>query len=113
MPGGGKEAVIVGDKVSEGDKTLVPLFTSYGREPIVSTDGKPLLVDLSTLQEVSAGRSLRLALRPLIDAFSGQNDLTNPDPAVRRGAATKMGHTADAASLPTLETALAKEKDRW
>ena len=30
-PGGGKETVIVGDKVSEGDKTLVPLFSAYGR----------------------------------------------------------------------------------
>ena len=60
-----------------------------------------------------AGRSLRLALRPLIDAFSGQNDLANPDPAVRKGAAVKMGHTADASGLPTLEAALARETDRW
>jgi urea transport system permease protein len=113
VSGGRKETVIVGDKVSEGDKTLVPLFTSYGREPIVGADGKPLLVELSTLQEVSAGRSLRLALRPLIDAFSGQNDLTNPDQATRRGAATKMGNTGDASALPVLEGALAKELDRW
>ena len=113
VSGGGKETVIVGDKVSEGDKTLVPLFTAYGREPIVGPDGKPLLIELSTLQEVSAGRSLRLALRPLIDAFSGQSDLTNPDPATRRGAATKMGNTGDASALPVLEGALAKELDRW
>ena len=63
------------------DKTLVPLFTAYGRAPITGSDGKPLLVELSTLQAVSAGRSLRLTLRPLIDAFSGQNELANPDPA--------------------------------
>ena len=43
LPGGKKETVIVGDKVSEGDKTLVPLFTAYGREPILAPDGKPLL----------------------------------------------------------------------
>jgi urea transport system permease protein len=113
VSGGRKETVIVGDKVSEGDKTLVPLFTAYSREPIVGPDGKPLLVELSTLQEVSAGRSLRLALRPLIDAFSGQSDLTNPDSATRRGAATKMGNTGDASALPVLEGALAKEPDRW
>ncbi len=113
LPGGRKETVIVGDKVSEADKTLVPLFAAYGREPLVAADGKPMLVELSTLQEVSAGRSLRLALRPLIDAFSGQNDLVDPDPATRRGAATKMGNAGAASALPVLEGALGKEQDRW
>jgi len=113
LPGGGKDTVIVGDKVSEGDKTLVPLFSAYGREPLAGADGKPLLADLSTLEEVTAGRSLRLALRPLIDAFSGQNDLAAADPAVRTGAATKMGHTGDASVLPALEAALARDPDRW
>src|SRR5262245_3952746 len=113
LPGGKKDTVIVGDKVTEGDKTLVPLFSAYGREALAGPDGKPLLVDLSTLEEVSAGRSLRLALRPLIDAFSGQSDLTSPDSAVRKGAAVKMGHTGDGSALPGLETALGKETDRW
>ncbi len=113
LPGGKKETVIVGDKVSESDKTLVPLFSAYGREPLTGADGKPLLVDLSSLQEVSAGRSLRLAIRPLIDAFSGQSDLANPDPAVRRAAATKMGFAGDPSGLPALTDALAKEQDRW
>ncbi len=113
LPGGKKETVIVGDKVSEGDKTLVPVFSAYGREPLAGPGGKPLLVELSSLQEVSAGRSLRLALRPLIDAFSGQSDLINPDPAVRRAAATKMGNAGDPNALPTLTDALAREQDRW
>ena len=113
LPGGKKETVIVGDKVSEGDKTLVPLFRAYGREPIVGPDGKPLLADLTTLEEVSTGRSLRIAIRPLIDAFSGQSDLVNPDPATRRAAATKMGYTGDAATRQVLEDALGKERDRW
>jgi urea transport system permease protein len=113
LPDGRKETVIVGDKVSEGDKTLVPLSTAYGREPLKAADGKPLLVELSTLQEVSAGRSLRLALRPLIDAFSGQSDLRDPDAAVRKGAATKMGNVGDAGAIGPLTEALAKEQDRW
>ena len=113
LPGGKKETVIVGDKVSEGDKTLVPLFTAYGREPIVGPDGKPLLAELSTLEEVSTGRRLRVAIRPLMDAFSGQSDLANPDPATRRAAATKMGYTGDGGTLSILETALSKESDRW
>jgi urea transport system permease protein len=113
LPGGKKETVIVGDKVNEGDKTLVPLFTAYGRLPIAGPDGKPLLADLAGLAEVSTGRSLRIAIRPLLDAFSGQSDLVSPDPATRRAAATKMGHTGDASALPLLEEALPKESDRW
>ena len=113
LPGGKKETVIVGDKVAEGDKTLVPLFRAYGREPIVGADGKPVLADLTTLGEVPTGRSLRIAIRPLIDAFSGQSDLVAPDPATRRAAATKMGYTGDAATRQVLEDALGKERDRW
>jgi urea transport system permease protein len=113
LPGGKKETVIVGDKVSEGDKALVPLFSAYGREPLVGPGGKPLLMDLSKLEEVSTGRSLRLVLRPLIDAFSGQTQLADPDWTVRQAAAVKMGNGGDPGSLPALTEALAKEKDRW
>ncbi len=113
LPGGKKETVIVGDKISEGDKTMVPLFTAYGREPITGADGKPTLADLAALQEISTGRSLRIAIRPLIDAFSGQSDLASPDPATRRAAATKMGYTGDASTLQLLEGARPKESDRW
>jgi len=113
LPGGKKETVIVGDKVNEGEKTLVPLFTAYGREPILGPDGKPLLVEVGKLEEVSTGRSLRIAIRPLIDAFSGQSQLTDPDWTVRQAAAVKMGNAGDAGALPALTEALAKEKDRW
>jgi urea transport system permease protein len=113
LPGGKKDTVIVGDKVTEGDKTLVPLFTAYGRDPIAGADGKPLLVDVTTLEEVSSGRSLRLAIRPLIDAFSGHAQLADPDWTVRKGAATKMGNSGDPGAIPSLTEALGKEKDRW
>ena len=113
LPGGKKETVIVGDKVSEGDTILVPIFSAYGRETIAGPAGKPLLVELSKLEEVSTGRSLRLAIRPLIDAFSGQSQLTDADWTVRRSAATKMGNAGDSGALPALTEALAKEQDRW
>jgi len=113
LPGGQRETVIVGDKVTEGDKTLVPLFSAYGRELLTGPDGKPLLVDLSTLADVPAGRSLRLALRPLIDAFSGQSQLADPDFNVRKAAAGKMGHGGDPGALPALTEALARERDPW
>jgi len=113
LPGGKRETVIVGDKVNEGEKTLVPIFTAYGREPILGPGGKPLLVETSKLEEVPTGRSLRLVLRPLIDAFSGSTQLSDPDWTVRQAAAVKMGNTGDPSALPTLTEALAKEKDRW
>ena len=87
---------------------------AYGREPIAGPDGKPLLADLTTLEEVSTGRSLRIAIRPLIDAFSGQSDLVNPDPATRRAAATKMGYTGDASTLQAARgRARRRRRDRW
>jgi len=113
LPGGRKETVIVGDKVAGGDKTLVPLFSAYAREPLTGPDGKPLLVAISALEEVSAGRSLRLALRPLIDAFSGQSQLADPDPGARRAAATKMGSAGNASAVLALGEALGRETDRW
>jgi urea transport system permease protein len=113
LPGGARETVIVGDKVTEGDRTRVPIFTAYGREPVPGPDGKPLLADLATLEEVPAGRSLRLAIRPLIDAFSGASQLADPDWTVRKAAATKMGNTGDPAALPGLTEARARESNRW
>jgi urea transport system permease protein len=113
LPGGKKETVIAGDKVTDGDKTLVPLFGAYAREPLLGPDGKPLLVEVSTLEEVATGRRLRLAVRPLIDAFSGHAQLADPDWTVRKAAATKMGNSGDPGAIPSLTEALGKEKDRW
>jgi hypothetical protein len=39
LPDGRPETVIAGDKVTEGDRTLVPLYTAYGREPIAGVSG--------------------------------------------------------------------------
>jgi urea transport system permease protein len=111
-PDGRPETVIAGDKVADGDRTLVPLFTAYGRQPIAGPDGAPLVVEPSTLAEVPASRRLRLALRPLIDAFTGQAQLADPDPAVRRAAATKMGLAGDPAAVGPLREALGREGSR-
>jgi urea transport system permease protein len=111
-PDGTRETVIAGDKVTEGDRTLVVLFRAYGREPIAAADGKPMMAELAALAEVPSTRNLRVALRPLIDGFTAHRQLSSLDPAARRGAAHKMANTGDAAALPALEAAIAREPDR-
>ncbi|MCI0546037.1 MAG: urea ABC transporter permease subunit UrtB [Candidatus Rokubacteria bacterium] len=113
LPDGRRQTLIVGDKVADGDRTMVPLHAPYGREAITGPDGTPLLVDLATLEEVPVGRSLRRVLRPLIDAFTGQSELADPDPATRIGAAIKMGQAGAASAVPALQAALGTERDRW
>jgi urea transport system permease protein len=108
---GTKQTVIAGEKVTEGERTLVPIFSAYGREPVRGTDGKPATADLASLEEAPTGRSLRVVLRPLIDAFSGQGQLADPDPNARRAAARKLGAAGDAASVGTLREALGRERD--
>ncbi len=51
------------------------------------------------------------ALRRTIEATLGGLTLLNPNPAVRLSAADSMFHRPDAASLPTLDSAIAKETD--
>jgi urea transport system permease protein len=112
LPSGGRETVIAGDKVAEGDRVLVPLYGAYGREALVGPDGGPLMADVAALTEVPASRRLRLALRPLIDALGGQAQLADPDPAVRRAAAIKMGHAGDPGAVEALRQALGGEASR-
>src|SRR4030095_3637384 len=81
--------------------------------PCAPPHDEPLRVDRAKMEELSTGRSLRLVLRPLIDAFSGQSQLTDPDWTVRQAAAVKIGNTGDHGARPALTEALAKEKDRW
>src|SRR5262249_23883299 len=89
------------------------LCSATAGAPVQGSDGKQVLADLTKLEEVSTGRSLRLVLRPLIDAFSGQTQLADPDWTVRQAAVVKMGNNGDPAALPALTESLAKEKDRW
>jgi urea transport system permease protein len=112
LPDGQRETVIAGDRVTAGDRALVPLFRAYGREPLAGVDGTPVMADVASLVEVPSTRRLRVALRPLIDAFTATGQLAAPDPAARRGAAIKMGNTGDVAAVPALEAALGREQDR-
>src|SRR5688572_27009049 len=89
-----------------GDQPIIELRSPYdgaarGRAPLAS------------LKEVAADRRLRIAIKPFLDADETRLQLADPDPAVRRGAAIKLGNQADARAASVIETALAREADGW
>jgi urea transport system permease protein len=71
-----------------------------------------LLPQLEELR-ANADRSLRMAIKPVSDAWRNRANLTSPDADTRRSAATDLGMTARPAAIPWLEAAAANESHRW
>jgi urea transport system permease protein len=103
---GAAELVIGGTKATRGDQDVIDIAGAYEQEPLGT-------VALTELKEVPADRRLRLAIKPFLDADETRAQLADSDPAVRQGAAVKLGNQADLAAVPTIEEALTKETDRW
>ena len=104
---GGKTEVFVGGaKTLQGDQEVIELKTPYEGAARGSAP-------LAALKEVAADRRLRVVIKPFLDADETKIQLADPDPAVRRGAAIKLGNQADARSAGVIEAALGKESDRW
>jgi urea transport system permease protein len=103
---GATELVVGGTKATRGDQDVIDIAGAYDQEPLGT-------VALTDLKEVPADRRLRLAIKPFLDADETKAQLADPDPAVRQGAAVKLGNQADLAAVPTIEEALTKETDRW
>ena len=103
---GATELVIGGTKATRGDQDVIDIAGAYEQEPLGT-------VALTELKEVPADRRLRLAIKPFLDADETRAQLADSDPAVRQGAAVKLGNQADLAAVPTIEVALTKETDRW
>jgi urea transport system permease protein len=103
---GATELVIGGTKATRGDQDVIDIASAYEQEPLGA-------VALTDLKEVPADRRLRLAIKPFLDADETRAQLADSDPAVRQGAAVKLGNQADLAAVPTIEEALKKETDRW
>jgi urea transport system permease protein len=103
---GATELVIGGTKATRGDQDVIDITGAYEQEPLGT-------VALTDLKEVPADRRLRLAIKPFLDPDETKAQLADPDPAVRQGAAVKLGNQADLAAVPTIEEALKKETDRW
>ena len=105
-PGGRLEIVVGGTKSTRGDQDVIEIFAAYDRTPLGT-------VPLGDLTEVAADRVLRLVIKPFLDADETRVQLRDPDPAVRQGAAVKLGNQADAVAVPVVEEALQKEPYRW
>ena len=70
---------------------------------------------LPRLEELraNADRSLRMAIKPVIDTWRNRANLVSPDADTRRTAATDLGMYGRPAAIPWLQAAAAKESHRW
>ena len=103
---GRDEIVVGGTRSSEDGRDAIEIRSAY--------EGTPLgTVALADLVEVAADRRLRLAIKPFLDAVETRRQLADPDAAVRRGAAVRLGNQPSAATASAVEAALATEADPW
>jgi urea transport system permease protein len=103
---GVSEVLVGGARATRGDHDVIELKTPYDG---AARGDAPL----NSLKEVAADRRLRVAIKPFLDADETKLQLADPDPAVRRGAAIKLGNRADPRSAGVVEAALAEEADGW
>ncbi|MGC3975517.1 MAG: urea ABC transporter permease subunit UrtB [Nitrospira sp.] len=70
---------------------------------------------LPRLEELraNADRSLRMAIKPVIDTWRNRANLSSPDADTRRTAATDLGLNGRPAAIPWLQAAAANESHRW
>ena len=109
----GSQVVIGGEILTQGETKIVPLFSAYGKQPLLDSKGQILQVPLTELKEIQANRNLRKIIKPFIDDLTNRLSLFSPDSSTRRASAIKLGQMGDPASIPLLTEALAAESDRW
>src|SRR5688500_15862905 len=70
---------------------------------------------LARLEElrVDADRSLRMAIKPVADAWRQRANLASPDADTRRSAAADLGSSGRTVAIPWLEAAAGSESHRW
>ena len=67
------------------------------------------------LEEIraNADRSIRQALKPLMDLLKNRAKLTSPSTDVRRSAAADLGLSGNSSAIPWLDAARANEPNKW
>ncbi|HKE61161.1 MAG TPA: urea ABC transporter permease subunit UrtB, partial [Nitrospira sp.] len=61
----------------------------------------------------SADRSIRQAIKPVMDLLKNRAKLESPEADVRRSAATDLGTSGKPVAIPWLDQAAAKESNKW
>ena len=61
----------------------------------------------------NANRTIRLAIKPVMDLLRNRAKLESVDPDARRSAATDLGTSGRPVAIPWLEQAAAKESHKW
>jgi urea transport system permease protein len=79
---------------------------------IIEQGDAALLPRLEELR-ANADRSLRMAIKPVADAWRHRMNLASPDADTRRSAATDLGTSGRPAAIPWLEAAAVNESHRW
>lgn len=61
----------------------------------------------------NADRSIRQAIKPLMDLLKNRAKLASPDSDVRRSAATDLGSSGNPSAIPWLDAAMVNEPNKW
>lgn len=80
---------------------------------LLSEHGDPGLLPRLEELRLNADRSMRLAMKPVIDLLKNRANLASGDTRIRRSAATDLGMLGRPEAVPWLEAALKSEPDRW
>ncbi|MGH9423503.1 MAG: ABC transporter permease subunit, partial [Thermoanaerobaculia bacterium] len=80
---------------------------------VLIDQGDASLVPRLEAIRASADRSIRQALKPLMDALKNRANLASPSTDVRRSAATDLGSAGRIWAIPWLDAAAANEPNKW
>ena len=75
--------------------------------------GDDRLVPRLEEMRADASRSIRQALKPLMDLLKNRAKLASPDSDVRRSAATDLGSSGNPSVIPWLDAARVNESNKW
>ena len=75
--------------------------------------GDDRLVPRLEEMRANASRSIRQALKPLMDLLKNRAKLASPDSDVRRSAATDLGSSGNPSVIPWLDAARVNEPNKW
>ena len=80
---------------------------------VLNDQGDVSLVPRLEAIKATASRSIRQAIKPLIDLLKNRAKLASPDSDVRRSAATDLGSSGNPSVIPWLDAARVNEPNKW